>query len=385
VVVVHLTSSTFFGGPERQMLGLARGLAREHRTVFLSFAEGRRCDAFLSEARRQGFEAASLAHDTPHLGLALRELFERLRGLGAGVLCCHGYKADLLGRPAARRVRIPAVAVSRGWTGETAKVRAYDALDRLHLRWMDRVVCVSEGQAAKVRRAGVPTGRLVVIPNAIDAGRFDRPDPAARGELLGLFPGPVARVIGAAGRLSPEKGFEVLVEAAAIVARSDPSAGFALFGEGILRDELARRVAAAGLEGRFLLAGFRADLDRLLPHLDVLVQSSFTEGMPNVILEACAAGVPVVATTVGGTPEVIEDGWSGHLVPPGDPAALAGRILDVLGDGPGGRALGARGRDRILLHFTFEAQAASYSHLFAELVGARRAALAGLSDGVPLR
>ena len=289
--VVHLTASTFHGGPERQILGLAGALPPEVRTVVLSFSEGGRSRDFAETARGQGIEADTLAHDTPHLRAATRELSDRLRADRIQLLVVHGYKAGLLGRFAARRAGIPVVAVSRGWTYESRKVRLYEMLDRINLRWMDRVVCVSHGQAAKVRRAGVPERRVAVIPNAIRPERFDKPDPAARGELERLFPRPVTHIVGAAGRLSPEKGFDVLIDAAALVARSLPSAGFVLFGEGLLREPLKRQIEGRGLAGRFVIAGFRSDLDRLLPHLDLLVQSSHTEGMPNVVLEACAAGV----------------------------------------------------------------------------------------------
>ncbi|HEX5270012.1 MAG TPA: glycosyltransferase, partial [Gemmataceae bacterium] len=367
--VVHLTASTLFGGPERQMLGLAAALDGDCRSVFLSFAEGGRCRAFLAEARRQGFGGAALGHDTPHLGAATRNLATALRRARADVLLCNGYKASLLGRVAARREGVPAVAVSRGWTAESWKVRIYEAADRVNLRWMDRVVCVSEGQAAKVRRAGVPAERVVVIRNAIRAGRFDDPDPAYRERLLGLFPDPPRRIVGAAGRLSPEKGFGVLVEAARRVLREDPAAGVVLFGDGALRGALARQVEAAGLSGRFVLAGFRADLDRYVPWLDVMALPSYTEGLPNVVLEACAAGVPVVATAVGGTPEVIEDGENGYLTPPGDAKALAGCVLAVLDAEDGGRGMGECGRRRVREEFTFEAQAAQYRRLFAEITG----------------
>src|SRR6185437_11358572 len=94
-------------------------------------------------------------HDTPHLWAALSEITGHLERIEADVLCCHGYKANLVGRLAARRQKIPAVAVARGWTAENLKVRLYERLDRFHLRWMDHVVCVSEAQAARVRRAGV--------------------------------------------------------------------------------------------------------------------------------------------------------------------------------------------------------------------------------------
>src|SRR5205807_10286971 len=131
---------------------------------------------------------------------------------------------------------------------------------------------------------------------------------------------------------------------------------FVLFGDGPLRDRLQHDIALAGLGGRFVLAGFRGDLDGLIPHLDLLALPSFTEGLPNVVLEAMAAAVPVVATAVGGTPEVVAEGVTGWLVPPGDPSALARRVVDGI-RGEKGRAMGQRGRERVAAHFTFAAQA----------------------------
>jgi glycosyltransferase involved in cell wall biosynthesis len=366
--IVHLTASTFYGGPERQMLGLAAALPAGDRTAFVSFAEGGRCRPFLKRAREQGCEAVALAHDTPHLRAAARELTGLLGRLGADVLCCHGYKANLLGRVAARRRGIPAVAVARGWTGESLRVRLYEALDRLHLRWMDRVVCVSEAQAAKVRRCGVRAGKVEVIHNAIDVERFADPDPLYRTKLERLFRRPRTHLIGAAGRLSPEKGFDVLVAAAERVVRADGSVGFVLFGEGACRPRLVRQVNEAGLGGAFVLSGFRADLDRFLPYLDLFVLPSYTEGLPNVVLEAFAAGVPVVATAVGGTPEVVEDGVGGYLVPPGDPNALAGRILDALASEDRLRDMALHGRQCVLERFAFAAQARRYRRLFEQLL-----------------
>jgi glycosyltransferase involved in cell wall biosynthesis len=219
----------------------------------------------------------------------------------------------------------------------------------------------------------------VVIRNAIDAGRAEAPDcdPAGRARLLALFPEPPRLVVGAAGRLSPEKGYGVLVEAAASVARDIPDVGFVHFGDGPLRAELARRVADLGLEGRFRFAGFRTDLHRALPHLDLFVQPSFTEGLPVVVLEAFAAGLPVVATAVGGTPEVVADGENGRLVPPGDPRALALRVAETLADAGARRAMGDRGRALVLDRFTFASQGLAYQRLFDSLPRTRtRASLA---------
>jgi glycosyltransferase involved in cell wall biosynthesis len=365
--IIHLTSSTFFGGPERQMLGLGNALEGDVCSIFVSFCEGGRCRAFLKEAERQGFAAHELAHDTPYIRGAYAELAELLRRSRSDILFCHGYKAGLIGRLAARRAKIPVVAVSRGWTYESAKVRMYELLDRINLRWMDRVVCVSHGQAAKVRKAGVPARKLVVIPNAIDCERFVSLDPTPRLELESLFPVNIRQIVGAAGRLSPEKGFDLLVQTAAIVLRQRSDVGFALFGEGPLREKLAGRIDGLGLNGRFLLAGFRDDFDRLLPHFDLLVQSSVTEGMPNVVLEASAAGVPIVATAVGGTPEIIVDGCNGYLVPSGDCFALAQRIDETLRDAELRHRMGSSGRDRMRRGFTFRNQGEKYLELFREL------------------
>lgn len=364
--LVHLTSSTFFGGPERQMLGLAEHLPDSVRTTFLSFPEGGRADAFLDVVRSHGFGAATLHNDFPKLRATANELAGLLHD--CDLLLCHGYKANVLGRIAARRNRIPCVAVSRGWTGEDRKVKAYEWLDRRHLRFMDRVVCVSEGQAEKVRRwCGVPEKRLRVIRNSARLSAFERRDPAARWKLMELYAAPPERIVLAAGRLSPEKGFHVLVEAAAQV----PEARFVLFGEGSLRPELERRVSELGLADRFVMPGFRTDLDSLIAAADVVVLPSFTEGLPNVALEASAAGVPVVATAVGGTPEVIADGETGFLVPPGQPAAIAAKLNQLVNDSVLRSRFGAAGKQRMIDRFTFDAQADAYMQLFAELLPQR--------------
>jgi glycosyltransferase involved in cell wall biosynthesis len=365
--VVHLTASTLFGGPERQMLGLAEHLAPDVTSTLVSFREGGRCAEFLREGAIRGLDVVELTSDTPRLRSATREVTRLLADRGADVLLCHGYKANLIGRVAARRVGIPAVAVSRGWTGESLKVRLYEALDRRHLRLMDHIVCVSDGQAAKVQRCGVPESQVTVIRNSARTDAFADPEPAFRDHLQALFPGPVLRVVLAAGRLSPEKGFDVLVEAAVRVCEADPTTGFVLFGEGVERPRLERRVAELGIGERFRMPGFTRELDRLLPWADVVVLPSHTEGLPNVALEASAAGVPVVATAVGGTPEAVDDGLTGYLVPPGDPASLANALIALLHDEPTRARMGRAGRERMRELFSFEAQAAAYLRLFESL------------------
>jgi glycosyltransferase involved in cell wall biosynthesis len=381
MVIVHLLASPFFGGPERQVLGLARAHPPAYRTVFLSFAERGLSVPFLEKARQHGFEAVGLRHNAPFLRRAANEIASHLRRVGARLLCCSGYKPDVIGWLAARLAGVPVIAIAHGWTAVTLKVRLNEMLDRLVLHGMDRVVCVSEGQAAKVRRAGVAPARVVVIRNAVGRESFQEPDPRFRQELLGKFAQPPRWLVGAAGRLSPEKGFDQLVEAARVVQKHHPAAGFVVFGDGLLREALTRRVAACGLGERFVFAGFRGDLEKCLPNLDVFVQPSFTEGLPVAVLEASAAGLPVVATAVGGTPEVVADGSTGFLVPAGRPDALAEKLDVLLRDAALRQRLGGQGRRRVEEAFTFEAQSDRYQRLFAEMGIARLAA--SLGERVP--
>jgi glycosyltransferase involved in cell wall biosynthesis len=297
-----------------------------------------------------------------------------LRRLKADVLCCSGYKPDLIGWLAARRVGIPVAAIAHGWTAATLRVRVSESLDRWVMRRMDAVACVSEAQAVKVRRAGVPAECSPVIRNAIRVEGYGPADPARREELQALFAERPECIIAVAGRLSPEKGFDQLVEAAAIVAARNPDVGFVLFGDGPLREQLTKQIAERSLQGRFILAGFRSDLARVLPACDLAVSSSHTEGLPVVVLEEMAAGLPVAATAVGGTPEVVEEGVTGRLVRPADPAALAGVIMELLASPEAARAMGRAGRRRVEQHFTFSAMAEQYLHLFKRLVRQRQPA-----------
>jgi len=349
------------------MLELGRELSEDYRSVYASFREEERCWDFVREAQQRGFEAHALKHDTPRLVAALRELTGLLRSVDARVLCCNGYKADFLGLLAARRLHIPVISVSRGWTGESLRVRVFERLDHFLLQRMDKVVCVSEGQAHKVRRAGVACERITVIHNAVRPERFTRPQPECLAWLRRRFSTPAEKIVGAAGRLSPEKGFDVLIKAAVKVTRNIPTVGFMLFGDGPLRDTLTRQIARHGLEGRFVLAGFQSDLDLYLPHLDLTVLPSFTEGLPNIVLESMAAGVPVVASAVGGTPEVVDDEIDGYLVPAGDVEKTAYRIAELLSDDTLRRRMGDLGRNKVNRCFSFVSQAIAYRHLLTSI------------------
>ena len=229
--------------------------------------------------------------------------------------------------------------------------RLYVLAERLTSPLADRIVAVSRAIARDlVARYGVDAARTVVVHNGIDAWAFRAArEPAVVRAALGLGDG--RRVIVMAGRMTPQKGWDVLLEAAARLRAVRADVACVCVGDGPLSPALARRAAELELDARF--TGARDDVADLLGCADVVVLASRSEGLPFTLLEAMALGKPVVATRVGGVPEVVEDGRSGRLVPREDPAALATAIADVL-DSPEAAAMGARGRARVEREFTLD-------------------------------
>ena len=237
--------------------------------------------------------------------------------------------------------RVPVALVSK---------RSLDTYPKRLERWSCRVAnrladCVT-APAESVRRHVHAVERcrpkkIVVIPNGVDLERFRGVQPASTAALELPGPGPI---LGSVGRLSPKKGQATLLEAAALVLRRRPDVTFVLVGDGPQRAELGAHAERLGLDGRLRFLGLVEDPIPLLPRMDIFVLPSHMEGMSNALLEAMAAGRPVVATNVGGNAEVVQDGVTGLLVPPRDPQRLAEALLTLLDDPARAAAMGAAGR-----------------------------------------
>jgi len=187
-----------------------------------------------------------------------------------------------------------------------------------------------------------------------------------------MFPNKPKLIVGAAGRLSPEKGFDILVTVADQLVKSGLNMGVVIFGDGVLQESLQKQIDDGGISQSVILAGFTDRLDQYMPHFDLFVQSSHTEGMPSVLLEAMAAKTAVVATCAGGTGELVVDapvneGGTGLMVPPNDPDALASAMQKVLSDDELRRTMGENGRRRVEQSFAIEPQAEKYWELFERL------------------
>ncbi|MCU0684577.1 MAG: glycosyltransferase [Polyangiaceae bacterium] len=240
---------------------------------------------------------------------------------------------------------------------------------RVYVRLADHVVAVSEDLRASLARDFALRSR--VIYNGVDGARF-RHDPAARERLrreLGCAEGEF--FIGTGVVLSEQKGVSFLLGAARRVLALAPEARFAIAGEGPSRPELERRAAELGLGDRLRFLGYRRDIPEFLSAIDLYVLPSLWEGLPLSLLEALAAGKPVVATAVGGNAEIIEPGVNGWLVPARNEAALADAILRVRGDAALRASAAVRGRERFERFFSVEAMVSAHQRLYAEVARPR--------------
>jgi glycosyltransferase involved in cell wall biosynthesis len=228
---------------------------------------------------------------------------------------------------------------------------------------------------------GLPLSRVEAIPNGVNTAKFQRRkniDPVKlKGDLIGgNFP-----LVVSIARLFPQKGHGDLITAAGIVTSALPGVRFAFVGDGPSRPELVSAIEARGLNGTVLLLGTRNDIPDILAAADVFALSSLQEGLPVAVLEAAAAGCPVVATSVGGVPEIIEDGTTGLLVPPGDPQAMADAILAMLTEPQRARQLATAAKKLVEREYSTEAWSKKWEALYVQEVRrrskrARRARLA---------
>ena len=253
-----------------------------------------------------------------------------LREQGADIAHLHGFASANFGRIVARRLGIGNVVHEHA---TLLNVPAYQRLaDRLLRRWTDAAIAVSESvREFMIHGRFIPAERVHVIGNGVDLERFGSPDRQAAAAARRMLDIPEGhRLVGTVTRLRAEKGPEFFLRAMPRILEELPSVTFLVVGDGPLRESLEALAKELGVERRARFLGFRTDVPELLGLLDVLVISSLTEGFPLSLVEGMAAGCPVVATRVGGMPEVARDGDSVLFVPPRDPDAIACKTIALL-------------------------------------------------------
>jgi len=350
------------GGAERVVLALACLLPRDRFRVSVAALDGRGAlaDAF-RDAGCDVHDLGSRKRSPMRAAGPLRRLIERTRPT---VLHSHLFRAHLAARLAGAARRVPVTVATehqadpRWWAVRMA---------RWATRPATRVTAVSDGVRRHLVRHGFPPDRVCTVANGIDPEPFDGAEPLPRSELGLPDDAQVALFV---GRLTRQKGVDVLLGALSALVAALPHLNVLIAGDGPDRaslEQLARRLNVAG-RARFL--GRRDDVPRLMKTADAAVLPSRWEGLSLVLLEAMAARLPVVATTVEGHSEVIEDGVTGLLVRPEDPAALAGALRRAVTDRVAAGRLGAAARQTLEDRYTSAAMAARYEHAYDALLRA---------------
>jgi glycosyltransferase involved in cell wall biosynthesis len=325
--LLHLLAPASAGGLESVVRSLARGLTgRGHRVTLGAVVNaGSETHPFIAAARAEGLDVRAIEVSARGYLRERRLIGALVDDLRPSMVHTHGYRPDLVDAGVAARKGVPIVTTIHGFTGGGFRNRLYETLQRRRIRRFDAVIAVSSPMEALLRRGGVPPERLHLIPNAW-SGELPLPCAEAR-HALGLPQGET--VLGWVGRLSREKGLDVLIEA---LPGIPAPVQLSVIGAGPERSRLQELAARLGVTERIRWHGLVGDAGRLIGGFDLLVLSSRSEGTPIVIFEARAAGVPVVATAVGGVPDALA-GYDAVLVPAESPVALSGAIRTRLADG----------------------------------------------------
>lgn len=369
VKVLDLRDTHEIGGPGKTILETFRAIDASrfelHLGAFLRRDE-RDDSPFITAARSFGMPVHLLRGYNQYDPRLIWRLAELVRTLGIDIVHAHEVKSDTITYLASKLHRVPIMTTLHGWIANSARQRLMMALDRRIIAAFDCVIVVSEQIREQLLSHGLRGDNLRLLHNAIAIERYRRT--AQRGFVAELVGKPLlAPVIVSIGRISAEKGHADLVDAVAIARARGYQVSAVLAGDGPERARVVEKIRALRLEDHIHLPGYVNEPERILEEADLVVLPSHTEGLPNAALEAMVMEVPILATRVGGTPEVVVDGETGRLVIPRSPEALAGGIIEFLTDPGPWRQMARRGRESVERKFNFTTRTRRLETIYSQL------------------
>jgi len=356
--ILHIETGRHLYGGALQVFYLIRGLHAagiENILVCAPGSEiGRKCATIATVV-----ELPTLGDIDPRLFLGLCRTIRHHR---PDIVHAHSRRgADWWGGLAAQLCKVKSVLTRRVDNPESR------LLVRLKYQRFSRVVTISEGIRQVLLSEGVPQGQLELIHSVVDLEQYSCPaDRPWFEETFALRPG--EKTVAIIAQLIERKGHRFLLAGAEQIFAAVPNLRFIFFGQGPQREELEAYCRANGLGEKVIFAGFRDDLARILPNLDLIVHPALMEGLGVSLLQAAAAGRPMIGARAGGIPEVIRDGVNGYLVPPGEVKSLAEKTIELLLNREQAETLGANGRLLVEKEFSIPAMISSYQRLYAQLL-----------------
>ncbi len=368
--VLHLRDSPGIYGAERAILTLARHVPRDRFEIILlclCYGEESETPVLIDEARRLGIRAETV-NVKGRLDLhAIRDIRAFLKNQSVAILHTHDFKTTFYAWLASFNLGVRRVVTAHGSTRDSLLMRAYLFLDEwVVYRFFDRIIAVGQSVAGDLLRKGNRPETLSVIPNGIDPPSSKSADVDRR--VGDYFNSTNTRVFGVIGRLFPDKGHRFFLDAFQKIVQECPGARALIVGNGPLHGELTRRIEELGLGGKVVLCGARLDIQEIYRQIDFVVIPSLTEGLPYVLLEALAHGIPVLATAVGDIPHVIRHGETGFLVPAGDTRALETHMTQLLTDVDGAARMARNGQCLVTEHYSAARMSEQTQRLYESLI-----------------
>lgn len=368
--VLHVIDSAGLYGAEVMLLNLVDEQVKTGLSPAICSIGEKGCaeKPIEAEARRRGFRVKTFRMKAGFNLKGALDILGFARQEGFGVLHSHGYKGNILFGFMPRRLRrIPVVATLHGWTsaGAVSRMRVYEWLDARALKHIDAVVAVNGRMLAnlKLKKEGL---RLFVVDNGIPQRAHQCASSDLDKDVKG-FCESKGFIIGAIGRLSHEKGFNFLLEAVSILVKNSEDVKLVIIGEGVERERLEKLRDSLDLKERVSLPGYRPDAHKYLSFFDVFVLPSVTEGLPMTVLEAMQYEVPIIASSVGGIPDLLEGGNAGVLVQPKDSNAIAKAIGTLKIDKAYASALAKKSKEAVKVKYSSERMAAEYLGIYNTL------------------
>lgn len=348
VLVFHLITELSIGGAQNALLHFLEKMDRD-RFSFLVVCFYNGDSVIAQKLRSLGVTVIDLGMIHKYHLNALVKLFLLLKQFRPVILHTWMFHANIPGRILGRLAGVPVIISSEHTMGQEGQFRRW--VNRWTSGFCDQIVCVSQAvYQFALNQVGLPAHKLIVVPNGIDLEKFkDLPGKIQSRNMLGLPE--ESLIIGVVGRPRPVKGFHFLISAFVLLEKKVPSATLVFVGNGPDEVQLKRMAAESGVRQKIFFLDDRDDIPNVLPAFDLFVLPSLWEGMPIVILEAMAAGLPVLATQVGGVPELVVPDITGILVEPAAPEAWVGVMETLLVDPDLRHRLGKQGRERVETHF----------------------------------
>ena len=358
--ILHLRSSEFLGSPERLIIGQVEHLP-QYRSICGSYVRPRGDNRFLRECERRGIATASISESFTGDWRIVAQVRELVAREEIDLVVSHDYKSNFYAYRALRRTDVRQIAYFHGVTTEDMKVRIYNFIDRLVLRRLNRIVAVSGPTALRLERMGISPDRISVVPNAV-ADDMLRPENDISSETADHV-----RIV-AAGRLSHEKGYDLLLQAVSRIKDASPPFRVYLYGFGPEENRLKRMADDLQIKNFVEFCGFTDNLAEVFDRMDFLVLSSRSEGMPVVVLEAWARRLGVVATAVGGVPDLIESNKTGVLMQPQSVADLVEKLNWAIENRSQLAQFGRAGYDLVKEKYNFSRQALLLAAIYESTV-----------------